>query len=199
MHSSPDVSPLPFAPPPVPHPEGADGAGDDATAKEALIAELTNAVRRSQSATARFDQAVADAAGLNRTDMACLDVLTREGPQTAGELAQQTGLSTGAMTAALDRLERAGYARRARDAGDRRRVIVEPTTAVQRLHAYYAEHSAYAEQLGTVLTTDQMELLLWFFTANADFNERSAQQLEQARPAAGGGVHSRRSGPPAGA
>jgi len=194
MQPSPDSSPLPFAPPPSLHSKRADDAAGDATAKDALIAELTLAVRRSQSATARFDQAVADAAGLNRTDMACLDVLTREGPQTAGELAQQTGLSSGAMTAALDRLEHAGYASRVRDAGDRRRVIVEPTTAVQRLHAYYAEHSAYAEQLAAVLTSEEMELLLWFFKANADLNERSAQQLERARPAAQG----RWNGPPAG-
>ena len=95
--------------------------------KRQVFDELIDEVRRSQEATARFDQAVADAIGMNRTDMRCLDVLEREGPITAGALAEATGLTSGAMTTALDRLERAGYARRVRDRGDRRRVLVELT------------------------------------------------------------------------
>ena len=59
--------------------------------------------------------------------MGIVDVLDREGAVPAGRLAQVTGLSTGAMTTALDRLERSGYARRVRDAGDRRRVLVQLT------------------------------------------------------------------------
>ncbi len=47
--------------------------------KRELFGELIDEVRRSQTATARFDQAVADALGLNRTDMRCLDALEREG------------------------------------------------------------------------------------------------------------------------
>ena len=110
---------------------------------EQLLAEL----RGSQSATARFDQAVADAAGLNRTDMRILDALDREEAVPAGRLAEVTGLSSGAMTTELDRLERAGYARRARDAGDRRRVLVELTERAATLQRFYAEHAAYAERL----------------------------------------------------
>jgi DNA-binding MarR family transcriptional regulator len=81
-------------------------------AERKIFDELLDEVRRSQNATDRFDQAVADALGLNRTDMRCLDVLHREGAVTAGRLAEMTGLTTGAMTVALDRLERSGYARR---------------------------------------------------------------------------------------
>ena len=92
--------------------------------KRQVFEQLIDEVQRSQLATDRFDQAVADAAGLNRTDMRCLDVLGREGPVTAGRLAEATGLTSGAMTTALDRLERAGLALRTRDAVDRRRVLV---------------------------------------------------------------------------
>jgi DNA-binding MarR family transcriptional regulator len=98
--------------------------------KRHVFEELIDEIRRSQNATDRFDQAVADALGMNRTDMRCIDVLQREGPVTAGRLAEATGLTTGAMTTALDRLERAGYARRTRDAADRRRVVVELTPKV---------------------------------------------------------------------
>ena len=78
-----------------------------------------------RNATDRYDQAVADAIGINRTDMRCLDVIQREGPVPAGRLADETGLTTGAITTVLDRLERAGFARRTRDPADRRRVLVE--------------------------------------------------------------------------
>ncbi len=78
------------------------------------------------AATIMFHQAVADRLGLNVTDHKCADILLRTGPITAGELAQRTGLTTGAITGVIDRLEQAGFVRRARDAHDRRRVIIEP-------------------------------------------------------------------------
>jgi DNA-binding MarR family transcriptional regulator len=156
--------------------------------KRDAFEQLLEEVRGSQNATARFDQAVADAAGINRTDMRIIDVLDREGPVPAGRLAQVTGLSTGAMTAALDRLERSGYARRVRDAGDRRRVLVELTGQAQTLHDYYGEHGAYAERLYQRHSLEQLELLLEMFRESREFNERRAAELEAAtrrRSAAG--------------
>src|SRR5690606_28009828 len=64
--------------------------------------------------------------GLNATDHKCLDFLHRTGPVTAGQLAQLTGLTTGAVTSVIDRLEQAGYAVRDKDPNDRRRVVVKP-------------------------------------------------------------------------
>ena len=56
----------------------------------------------------------------------CLDLAVRAGePLTAGQLAELSGLTTGAVTAVIDRLERAGYARRVRSKTDRRRVFIE--------------------------------------------------------------------------
>jgi DNA-binding MarR family transcriptional regulator len=143
--------------------------------------ELIDEVRRSQNATDRFDQAVADALGLNRTDMRCVDVLHREGRITAGHLADATGLTTGAMTTALDRLERLGYARRLRDPEDRRRVLVEATPQVLRdAQGFYAEHQAVSERLYHRYSTDELELLLRFVREGREFNERQAASLEQA-------------------
>jgi DNA-binding MarR family transcriptional regulator len=68
---------------------------------------------------------VAEKFKLSRTDMRCLDLLGRTGPMTAGQLAEESGLTTGAMTFLLDRLEEAGMVRRRRDTDDRRRVWVE--------------------------------------------------------------------------
>jgi DNA-binding MarR family transcriptional regulator len=147
--------------------------------KRQVFEELIDEVRRSQNATDRFDQAVADALGLNRTDMRCLDVLEREGPVTAGRLAEATGLTTGAMTTALDRLERAGYARRTRDLADRRRVLVETTAQARDAGRYYSEHAAQSERLYQRYTEAQLEMLLEFVRGGREFNERHALGLEQ--------------------
>jgi DNA-binding MarR family transcriptional regulator len=148
--------------------------------KREIFEELIDEVRRSQSATDRFDQAVADSLGLNRTDMRCLDVLQREGPVTAGRLAEMTGLTSGAMTVALDRLERAGYARRVRDGADRRRVLVELTPrALRDASRFYAEHAELAERLYQRYTVEQLELLLGFVREGRVFNEDHAARLEQ--------------------
>ena len=148
--------------------------------KREVFERLLNEVRGSQNATARFDQAVADAIGLNRTDMRIIDVLDRDGPAAAGRLARVTGLSTGAMTTALDRLERAGYARRVRDPEDRRRVLVELTEQAGKLHEFYSDHAAYAERLYNRHSLEQLELLASMFRESREFNERKAAELEEA-------------------
>ncbi|MGD0387195.1 MAG: MarR family transcriptional regulator [Solirubrobacteraceae bacterium] len=145
------------------------------------LRDLIDEVRLSQAATDRFDQAVADAIGVNRTDMRCLDTLDREGAVPAGRLAEATGLSSGAITTALDRLERAGYARRVHDPGDRRRVLVELTPAVRELTLrYYGSHAELAEQLLQRYSQEQMELIRGFIRAGREFNERHAEELERA-------------------
>jgi DNA-binding MarR family transcriptional regulator len=144
-----------------------------------LFSELISEVRRSQTATARFDRAVAEAIGLNHTDMACLDFLGQYEPITAGRLAELTGLSSGAMTAALDRLERAGFARRVRDERDRRRVLVEVTDRAAEISAFYAEHAALSERLYDEYTVEQLQLLLQFVRQGREFNERRAAEVER--------------------
>ncbi|MGH3128797.1 MAG: MarR family transcriptional regulator [Gaiellaceae bacterium] len=64
---------------------------------------------------------------MNRTDLRCLNIIENNGAMTAGRLAELSGLTTAAVTSVLDRLERAGYARRVRDQPDRRQVMVEVT------------------------------------------------------------------------
>lgn len=148
--------------------------------KRQVFEELISEIRRSQNATDRFDQAVADALGLNRTDLRCLDILDREGSVSAGRLAQATGLTSGAMTTALDRLERAGYARRVHDASDRRRVLVEVTPqALRDAGRFYVEHAARSEYLYRRLTEAQLKLLLKFVREGREFNEEHAARVEQ--------------------
>ncbi len=83
----------------------------------------------------RLDEAVAAQHGLNRTDLRCIGILYRRGRVTAGELAEESGLTPGAITTVLDRMERNGYANRVADPSDRRRVMVTSTAATRELGA----------------------------------------------------------------
>jgi DNA-binding MarR family transcriptional regulator len=150
-----------------------------ASKKRQIFDELIYEVRRSQNATDRYDQAVADSIGINRTDLRCLDVIQREWPVAAGRLAEETGLTTGAITTVLDRLERAGYARRVRDQNDRRRVLVEPTLdALEGSGDFFAEHVALSERMYKRYTEEQLALLLEFVREGRELNEREAARLE---------------------
>ena len=91
------------------------------------VARLVSAARGSQNSLDMFDEAVGRLFGNNRTDARCADIVQRFGRMTAGELASRAGLSTGAVTTVIDRLERAGIAQRVVDPRDRRKVYVELT------------------------------------------------------------------------
>jgi len=92
----------------------------------ALLQELENAMRKASSQGALFAKSVADRAGISSADMECIDFVNIEGRMTAGRLADLTGLTTGAITGVVDRLEKAGFVRRERDESDRRKVFIVP-------------------------------------------------------------------------
>lgn len=96
------------------------------------VQEVLSALRALSTAIDRLDQVAADRYGLNRTDMRGLDVMGQTGPVAPTELARRLGFTTGGITTVIDRLERAGYARRVADPIDRRRLVIEATEAAAR-------------------------------------------------------------------
>ena len=95
--------------------------------RQALEQALGAALRTYQRSVDAFDEAAAIHLGVNRTDMRCLDVLLEQGQVTPGYLADALGLTSGSVTAMLDRLEKLGYVERSPDMTDRRRIEVRPT------------------------------------------------------------------------
>src|ERR1700716_4063246 len=93
-------------------------------ARAALFQELADALPRASAQGVIFGQTVANVAGISGSDLECLDFLNLEGRVTAGRLAEVTGLTTGAITGVVDRLEKAGFVRRERDEADRRKVFI---------------------------------------------------------------------------
>lgn len=92
---------------------------------EGRVKELMLAIRRFTRSSLLLQHSIASKIGLNVTDAECIDFLMEMGPSTAGDLAKATGLTTGAITAMIDRLEKAGMVVREKDADDRRKVIVK--------------------------------------------------------------------------
>jgi DNA-binding MarR family transcriptional regulator len=147
--------------------------------------ELVNAAglaaRLHQNAYDRFEDAAADYFGVNRTAMRCMDVLERVGRLTPGEIATQTGLTSGAVTALLDRLERVGYVRRERDAADRRRIWVELTDkARQRAADVYGplaelmtEYNKYSDA--------ELRLITRYLERGSELLLEQAARIEEAR------------------
>ena len=94
--------------------------------REEIIQSINDKFAEMSTETILFHQAVADAVGLYITDHQCMHFIHRYGAMPAGRLADLTGLTTGAVTGIIDRLEEAEYVRRTNDPKDRRRTIVEP-------------------------------------------------------------------------
>jgi DNA-binding MarR family transcriptional regulator len=145
-----------------------------------LIEEIMLEARALHTTRDGVEEAAVELLGINRTDSRCLDILDREGRMTAGRLATSSGLTTGAVTAVLDRLERAGYAKRVRDTADRRRVLVEATEKTRRVGGeLFAEHArAIAAELRRY-STKELAVILDFVRMDRRLNEDQRLRLEE--------------------
>lgn len=127
-----------------------------------LIAELSAALREVSGLGVLYSQAVAAKLGMNSTDLECLG-LVAAGPVTAGALATATGLTTGAITGVIDRLEEAGLACRERDPDDRRKVRVRALPAAfERIAPLFAPMEAAALEALSSYRVEELALLLTF-------------------------------------
>ncbi|MFI5258969.1 MAG: MarR family winged helix-turn-helix transcriptional regulator [Candidatus Limnocylindrales bacterium] len=138
-----------------------------AVPRSELVAAVLRAVREESGQAVLFSQAVAERVGLAGTDVECLEMLQAEGRATVGRLAELTGLTTGAATRMVDRLEQAGYVNRVADPTDRRRVLVEPAPGLAA--KFGALHASIAKaQLAIIEHYDDNELAILI-----DFLDRS--------------------------
>ncbi|HKZ15675.1 MAG TPA: MarR family transcriptional regulator [Solirubrobacterales bacterium] len=95
--------------------------------KQQLIAHLIAAFRDAGNLDGAFEEAAAARLGIGAGDLRCLNAIENAGGLTAGELSREVGVTSGAVTGSVDRLEAAGFARRVADPADRRRVRIEVT------------------------------------------------------------------------
>jgi DNA-binding MarR family transcriptional regulator len=141
------------------------------------IEALSREMRLMSSFDALFSQAVAERIGMHSTDIETMDLLNTLGPMTAGELSRRTGLSSGATTRLIDRLEHAGMVRRGPDATDRRRVIIEPAHEnLDELAVLFDPMSRGIVKLLSSYSVEQLDLFLEFIVrCNALVAELNAE------------------------
>jgi DNA-binding MarR family transcriptional regulator len=148
--------------------------------KQGLIGELISEFRTAGNQDSAFDNLAAERLGLNRTDLHAINTIENSGGLTAGELAAATGLTTGAVTGVIDRLERAGYARRVPDPADRRRVRVEVTPKFYaRADKIWGPMAAdWTSRLGRRFSAEELERVTEFLRST---NELSREHIERLR------------------
>ena len=130
------------------------------TAADRIVLEI----RKFIAAAIFFNTQAADKVGLSLTDMQMVHVLQLYGPATPGRLAAWTGLSTGGVTVALDRLQKAGYIRREPNPADRRSLIVTLAPVRNRkLSAVYGEVESETRRLLATLPKGDLEAVIRFF------------------------------------
>lgn len=148
-----------------------------------MIATFMREISRMSTWTVMFHQAASMRMGLNPTDGKCLSVLQETGPLTAGELAEFIGLTTGAVTGVIDRLEKRGFVRRVDDPKDRRRVIVEPLENATHTPEIGAIYGALAEATQREFidrySDAELALILDFIRRGADLMKEQTAKLQQ--------------------
>jgi DNA-binding MarR family transcriptional regulator len=140
--------------------------------KQALAGRLMLALRRSSAAGVLHGQAIARRVGVNSSDLECLDLILMSGPSTAGDIARHTGLTSGAVTGLIDRLERLGLVERAADPADRRKVLVR--VREDRIGAIAALYTPLEKAMQVLLAGYSKEE----FATLIDFAERSGALLQ---------------------
>jgi DNA-binding MarR family transcriptional regulator len=146
------------------------------------IDELMREMRLMSSFDSLFSQAVAERVGMHQTDIETMDLLNTLGPMTAGELSQRTGLTSGATTRLIDRLERVGFVRRCADEADRRCVVIEPVHEnLEKLGALFQPMVDAMAELWSKLDDHELDVIIEFVRRNnavvADINARMRAQV----------------------
>src|SRR3954453_22507202 len=149
--------------------------------KKELIGELISEFRTSGNHDDAFDNLAAQRLGVNETDLHCLNIIQNNGGVTAGQLAKEAGLTTGAVTGVIDRLERIGFARRVADPDDRRRVKLEVTpkfySRAEKVLGPGAED--WAAALGRQFSSDDVNLIIGFLRRTNEITEKHLERLRR--------------------
>ena len=160
--------------------------------RTAILGELAQEFRQFNGLGASFFRAAAARIGMTVTDMQVIDILDSIGPSTAGQLADLTGLTTGAITGMLNRLEEAGLVRRERDPNDGRRVIVRLTPGKDKMREIGPIFDSLGkawDEMASHYDDEQIAFLLGFLKHSNAMSRKEIVRLREA-PSGGEGIFS---------
>jgi|SRR5579875_1577422 len=144
------------------------------------LKDLIRSLRKLSARMVLFQQKTAHSIGVVLTDFKTADILNETGPLTAGELGKITGLSTGSVTALIDRLEQAGFVRREKDPNDRRRVIIVPVKERHNeIKEHYASISMDMAELCAQYTEEELLLIIDFIEKTIAIHEKQIRDNQE--------------------
>jgi DNA-binding MarR family transcriptional regulator len=138
-------------------------------ATEKLIASIHKETR----AAGLFVHTISEITGIHSTDIRCLEFLSEAHTATAGELGRATGLTTGAVTAMIDRLEHGGFVRREADSTDRRKTVIRLLGIPDKLKSVRTMFSKQIPDILSGYSTAELQLIAnWNMKMAAVFHEK---------------------------
>jgi DNA-binding MarR family transcriptional regulator len=149
--------------------------------KKELLEELSHSMQRASTLAVLHANAVADKIGLSATEFESMDIINQYQPMTAGNLATRCGLTTGAITGIIDRLEREGLVCRVRDPKDRRRVFVKPITNDDKGHVIQEAYCPMIDALEHVASKHTPEQIKIFIDIHNEMNDTVEAIIVQMR------------------
>ena len=155
-------------------------ASKHATPGPELLDALEKHFRDASTAGVMLHQTVADRLGLHVTDHKCMGMLCELGPLSAGRMAELTGLTTGAITGVLNRLERHGYARRVRNSEDKRSINVEAVNVAEfgkRMGALLGSLGERMRALSSTYSIEELTLIDGFIQSAIAITREETQRL----------------------
>lgn len=149
--------------------------------RQELITAINEAGRHMSTATLLFHQAVAEKVDLTGTDHKYLDLLIQEGTMTAGEFAEKTNLTTGAVTGIVDRLEKQGLVKRERQSDDRRKVLIvlREENAYKKLGPIFNSLQYDLELFFKNFNKEELKIILKYLTDTVTLFQRKAEHLQK--------------------
>ncbi|ATU91484.1 MarR family winged helix-turn-helix transcriptional regulator [Phyllobacterium zundukense] len=146
-----------------------------------LVERVGLEIRRMGAQSVMMSHVIAARFGLHTTDLECLDLINMGKQTTAGELAKATGLTSGAMTALLDRLEKAGYINRIHDSADRRRIHISVREdAIEPIKAVYEPIGSQMAELWSNFTIDELKVIARFLESSTDLGIACTEEIRSA-------------------
>ncbi|TYB64332.1 MarR family transcriptional regulator [Nonomuraea sp. PA05] len=151
-----------------------------------LKAAVAQEMQQMQAAVDTYDEAAAISLGVNRTDLRCLEILGTHDAVTPSVLGPALGLTTGSVTAMLDRLEKLGYLTRSPDPSDRRKVVIRITKeAAARTWELYGPIATEGEAVMDGYDAAELERVRLFLSRSRELYERHLERVRAGQPKQG--------------
>ncbi|MBO9728488.1 MAG: MarR family transcriptional regulator [Chitinophaga sp.] len=155
--------------------------GKKKSGKSALLATIGDLAREFSTSTVLMHQAIAQKAGLTGTDHKYIDLLFQHGSMTAGQLGELSGITTGAVTAMIDRLEKSKLVKREHSPDDRRKVLVvlDREEALKRIGPAFKVMQEDLETLYKDFTVSELVTVEKYLKAVVEFTNKQIRSLNE--------------------